>query len=618
MPKIKRLAPHEAQKIAAGEVVERPVNVVKELVENALDAGATNITIYLEEGGKNLIRVVDNGCGMSEEDALLCFTQHATSKISSIDDLDSLSTFGFRGEALASIAAVSQVILVTREQKPENGALSGIKLEVHANQLVNQEIVACTPGTDISVRNLFYNIPARQKFLKKRETETRQIIQLVHAFCLDYGTIHFCLFHNDKEVLNCPATCSISTRITQLWDHTIASNMLVLEPIQQQGITLHGAFSNHHYFRYDSSNIFLFVNKRWIKNVSLSRALLRGYTNVLPTARYPIACLFIDLDQTLVDINVHPKKEEVLFLHPKTIESSVQASVKSLLENNLSAHIRQSNTMNISAIDTPSRSFDTTKCFRSFDFGSIPEPFTAPNQQLYRHHEVVLPSNNIQTQPSELTPQEQKPIIQATLAQNTLTQSQETTFQVIGQYNKTYILIEHHDGLFLVDQHAAHERILYELFSKRFHEVATVQLMFPEIIALAIDDVQLLTPFLDLFKTNGIEIEQFSERELIVQSTPVHLKNVSLPELLRQVIAWIREEEKLDTATIFTTINEKLRAQMACKAAVKAGDQLTTEEMTKLLQDLEKTTNRLTCPHGRPTGWLFNLYEIEKRFKRKM
>ncbi len=619
MAKIKQLSQHEAQKIAAGEVVERPANVVKELVENAIDAGATSITVYLEEGGRDLIRIVDNGCGMSQEDAHLCFAQHATSKISSVDDLNTITTFGFRGEALASIASVSHVTLITREQNPENENLSGIKLELSAGQQSNKEIISCMPGTDIAVKNIFYNLPARQKFLKKKETESRQITQLLHAFCLDYLPIHFSLIHNGKEVLNCPATDDIISRVAQIWDHTVAKQIIPLGPVHQNGVTLSGAISNHQYFRYDSSNIFLFVNKRWIKDLPLSRALLRGYTNVLPPARYPCASIFIEVDPAHVDINIHPKKEEVQFLHPRTIESLLQSSVKAVLEEHLSAQIKQPVSFSQARYEAPTP-FPQQKSFQPFDFGRIPEPF-AQHQPAIVHSQLEKPAWHDEPMSTPYQPMLQtlaEPDINMSAFQAEQNTTQEASFQVIGQYNNTYILIERPNGLFLIDQHAAHERILYELFSKRFQDVATVTLMFPEIITLSSDDMAAVADKLEIFTENGINLEQFSENQLIVQSTPVHLKNIKLDEFIRDTAAWVREFDSIDRQTLFTTLHEKLRAQMACKAAVKAGDPLTHDEMTKLLQDLEKTDNRLTCPHGRPTGWLLSLYDIEKRFKRKL
>jgi len=597
MAKIKKLPPHEAQKIAAGEVVERPANVVKELVENAVDAGATQISIYLEEGGKQLIRIVDNGCGMSKEDAHLCFDQHATSKIKTVDDLETIATFGFRGEALASIAAVSTVTLTTKEKSSED--LSGTKLQLRAGETISEETVSCTAGTDICVENIFFNLPARQKFLKKKETESRHITQMLHAFCLDYLHIHFKFFQQGKEAFNCPPTQDIASRIAQLWDHHFSEQMIPVTTEEKKGVTISGVISNHQYFRYDRGNIFFFVNKRWIKNQDLSRALLRGYSNVLPPARYPAACIFIDIDPTQVDVNIHPRKEEVQFLHPRTITKLLQATVKTALEDHLSSQIKQP----VSFAPEPAIQ----------PFYSQPQPTTFAT-------EVTQPKPfNFDASPFSESPEPQKHVpVQETISTNqAITPEVQKSYDIIGQYHKTYILIEKSDGLFLVDQHAAHERILYQLFSKRFEDVATVKLMFPEIVTISQEDMQTVTNHLNIFKKNGIQIEPFGENQLVVHATPVHIKNIQLDELICQVAGWVREFRELDESDFFKAINEKLHAQMACKAAVKAGDVLTMNQMEQLLVDLEKTENRLTCPHGRPTGWLLSLYEIEKRFKRK-
>ncbi len=325
MPRIHQLPPHEAQKIAAGEVVERPANALKELLENALDAGATQISVYIEDAGKQLIRIVDNGCGMSPEDAQLCYKLHTTSKVTSIDDLEKIQTFGFRGEALASISAVSKVTLITKEQE----AQQGIKHALEQGNITKETTVPCTTGTDIQVHDLFYNIPARKKFLKKRETEWRHIIQLFQAFCLDYHVIHFKLFSEGKQVHNCPPAQNLTDRLTQLWGHSSAQHMIPVEKQhKQQSVTVTGAVSNHHYVRYDRNHLFFFVNKRWVKNHTLARALLKGYLNVLPPARYPAACIHIEIDPALVDINIHPRKEEVQFLHPRIVETLIQQAVR--------------------------------------------------------------------------------------------------------------------------------------------------------------------------------------------------------------------------------------------------------------------------------------------------
>jgi DNA mismatch repair protein MutL len=338
MPKIHRLEAHEAQKIAAGEVVERPANVVKELIENAIDAGATQISVYIQDGGKKLIRVVDNGSGMGKEDARLCFEHHATSKITTVDDLSYIATFGFRGEALSSIASVSKTILITKEAF----AQEGIKLELEHGNVLDETITAANQGTDILIQDLFFNVPARKKFLKSTDTELRAIQQLFSAFCFDYINISFKLYSNDVLSIHCPAAKTLHERLAQLLDiNHIAHTLDCSTQAKDGSIRIKGFISNHQYTRYDRSSIYFFVNQRCVKQQKLTSALLKGYLNVLPQGRYPAACLFIEVNPEQVDINIHPRKEEVQFLHPRTVENLIQTMVRETLENNLSKQLKK-------------------------------------------------------------------------------------------------------------------------------------------------------------------------------------------------------------------------------------------------------------------------------------
>ena len=343
MPKIKQLSAHEAQKIAAGEVVERPANIVKELIENAIDAQATKIMVYLEDSGKKLIRIIDSGYGMSPDDAQLCFAQHATSKITSVNQLQTINTFGFRGEALGSIAAISKVTLITKEKDTPEGT----KVLIEGSKVKEKQTIGCATGTDIAVRNLFYNIPARQKFLKKAQTEWRHIQQLFQAFCFSYPSIHFMLYSEGKLVYNCPPTDNLTSRCMQVWENNNTQHMLTINTSHDHdNLTIEGTISNHQHYRYDRSGIFFFVNHRWVKNFQLSKSLLKGYLNVIPQGRYPLAVINISIDPTVIDINIHPRKEEVKFMHPRRVEQLIQKAVKEALENNLSSHIKQPVTFN--------------------------------------------------------------------------------------------------------------------------------------------------------------------------------------------------------------------------------------------------------------------------------
>ena len=617
MARIKQLSPQEAQKIAAGEVVERPANVVKELVENSLDAGATQVSLYIQDSGKSLIRIVDNGYGMNQEDAHLCFKHHATSKITRVDDLPTISTFGFRGEALSSISSVSKVTLITKEADAPHAT----KLVLENGVVISQEEVSGNTGTDISIADLFYNVPARKKFLKTNETEWRQILLLFQALCLDYKEVHFKLHSQGNLLFNCPATNDVTQRIAQLWDHTVAQQILPIKAAAN-GLSFEGIISNHTYTRYDRSSIFFFVNNRWVKNHTLGKALLKGYLNVLPPDKFPLACIAIIIDPVQVDINIHPRKEEVQFLHPRIVENALQAAVKETLEKNLSAQLNKKVSFNSeqtwNAMPHPIRhsSHNEPEFFHPNMNQSKKPQFSHLNTRNAVSYSLdTLQENKIKNSyeinPSNEFIEHHQNVISSAVPT-------QTEYNIIGQFHKTYILIEQEESLFLVDQHAAHERILYELFCTRFEHVATIQLMFPAIITLTHDELQILEPHLSIFSKNNIALEIMGSNQLIIQAIPVHLKEVPLEELVRQTLGWIEENQKLDNEQLYKKVNEKLHAQMACKAAVKAGDVLTLSQMHQLLRDLEKIENRFTCPHGRPTGWNIALYDIEKKFKRKL
>ncbi len=594
MAKIKQLPLHEAQKIAAGEVIERPANVVKELIENALDADATQITLTLEHAGMSSITITDNGCGMGPQDGRLCIVQYATSKITRVDDLVSTTTFGFRGEALASIAAVSYLTIITKEQLAEQG----VKLECKESKIFDESPTACNTGSTFIIKDLFYNVPARKKFLKKEETEWRLIQQIVTAFCLENPLVHFKLIHASRTILNCPATDTLKNRIEQVWDATLTQNMIPIESTHTQGnLRVQGMISNHQYARYDRSSIFIFVNGRWVKNVQLSRALIKGYLNVIAQDKFPAACIFITLDADQLDVNIHPRKEEVQFLHPRIVETALTTGVKTALENHLSDQIRKPVTFAhqpAQAVRSPVH-YAAPAPLPSFipEFAHTPHPKNqpyAPAPQLF----------NQQTQ-------EQNNFLESTTHEQSV---------LIGQFRKTYLLLERDDGLFVIDQHAAHERILYEQFRSRLGSMPIVNLLFPEIMHCSREELDLLEPYLAQLAQLGIHAERFGTDQLIIQATPVHCKDVPMQELIRELAAWIADNNTIDQEQFGRRLNERTHAQMACKAAVKAGDTLTNEQMYQLIKDLYTTANRFTCPHGRPTGWLLNMQEIEKKFKR--
>lgn len=605
MGKIQQLSLHEIQKIAAGEVIDRPANIVKELIENSLDAGATHIKICIQEGGKKVIRIIDNGCGMSHEDALMCCMHHATSKIKSVADLEFVQTFGFRGEALSSIVAVARVTLSTRQAADEHGVM----LKFDQGAMISDSIVSLVPGTDIEVEDLFYTVPARKKFLKSTETEWRQILLLVQAYCLDYRSIHFELYHNDQVVINCPPAKSLHDRVTQLWDHAMSSSMVAIEGKNERNdIAIEGLVSNHQFSRYDRSNIFMFVNSRWIKNQHLSKAVLKSYANVLQPGKYPCAIICITVDPVQVDINIHPRKEEVKFLHPQIVESVIHNAVHAALQGTLTrAGIDQRNEeMSQYPKNAAPLFFKQEYAAPVFTFHK-PEPSCPKFPEKHASNPSIAP----QSEPLEqLIQEEQQVIMQPHRVAG------ESFGTIIGQYKATYILIERDNELMIVDQHAAHERVLYERFSNRFDEIATVKLLFPLSIMVSSEDCMVLDTHKQIFADYGVMLEPFGQNSFIISATPVHLQNIDFNDLIKQFLGCFYENQGAQTITLSSMLHNKLRALMACKAAVKAGDVLTNAQMEQILKDLSVTENNLTCPHGRPTHWCINHDELEKKFKR--
>jgi DNA mismatch repair protein MutL len=598
--RIKRLPLHEAHKIAAGEVIERPTSIVKELIENSIDAGATTIDLHMQNAGLDKIRIIDNGSGMSLEDARICTEQYATSKISSIDELQSLHTFGFRGEALASIATVSKFTLITKDQAMSQG----VRITMYNNEQ-HEECVAAAQGTEICVQDLFYNVPARRKFLKTVETEWRHTLTLLHAFCLSHPEIHFTVTHNGTTVLSCPPTTCIA-RIAQLWNADTAQRMLACTYAhQEKNFTLQAILSDYQVNRFDRSSIFFFVNRRWIKNQNLSKALLKGYMNVLPPGRYPIVALFIDIDAAQLDINIHPRKEEVLFLHAHALETSIAKIVRETLEKCLSQRLQSSQTS-------------------YHPIAPLPQPFAAePIQAAWPRALDTAVSAAVSH--SIHTPFASSPItapITFALEQQTCIQPQDLIndqiFDIIGCYKNTYILIQKDDGLLIVDQHAAHERILYEKFDSYFDELLPNALALPITITVTQAELELLMQHTDLLAKNGIIVETFGVNQLLITATPVCLKNIAYHELLPMIVQWIMEEQHISREELHAIIAKKVHSMMACKAAVKAGDVLTQEQMHELLKNLQTTPKRFSSPHGRPTCWLINHTEIEKKFKRRL
>lgn len=599
--KIHVLNPQEAQKIAAGEVVERPANIIKELLENSLDAGATHITLSLKNGGKTFIQIIDNGSGMEPDDALICFHRHTTSKINSVNQLQSITTFGFRGEALASICSIAKVTLTTKTAD----LLEGTQLLIKDNKAQTNRIVACQTGTTISIDDIFYNVPARKKFLKSTQTEWNHCLTLFKASALERPDVHFILKHDDALIYNWPPVSCLKDRVNQLFDTPLANAIIPLIKYSDETMSVSGAITTQQYARYDRGGFFFFVNHRWVKNYQLMQAVTKGYLNVLPTGRYPAGVINITVDPTTVDINVHPKKEEVQFLHPKIVEAGITQAIKATLEQYLSQQLKRPVTFT-----PPNKEFKPS--FEQPMFASSESILTQPSIVYTAHetHKALLPpfAEPFHDNAEQFAPATEK----------NEQQTVEQFAHCIGHYHNTYLLLEHKEGLLFVDQHAAHERILYEKFGQNFQNLAKINLLFPFTLTYNQETMELLANHFDLFKEHGIELEQTGKNQLNITAVPVFLNNQPINQLIEETIGLIKELQGINSVEFHKIITEKLRAQMACKAAIKAGDALNKETIDQLLYDLEKTNNRFTCPHGRPTTWLLPLTDIERKFKRKL
>lgn len=628
MGKIRQLSALEAQKIAAGEVVERPANVVKELIENALDAGASAITLYLENAGKSLIRCSDNGSGMSPEDARACILHHATSKIGSVDDLESLTTFGFRGEALSSIASVSHMKITTKE----TSELSGFCLELSQGTITNESITAANSGTDILIKDLFFNVPARKKFLKTKETEWRTIVNLFQALCLSYPEISYKLYHEDRLIYNYPAVQSITERLAQLFEQSFVKDILENHAVHETtDISCNVVFCPPTYTRFDRGQIFVFVNKRWVKNYKLTQAFIKGYAGMLPVSKYPAGCVFLTLDPSAVDVNIHPRKEEVHFTHPRIIEELITRTVQEKLETYHAEQLGAKPAPYVSPQTAPKQSYELFSFHEPFKPAHpLKQEIKNPSEEL-AFLEKIAPHFTQEKIQQPVSPQEQD-FIKQSVSTHTAQETPFSTpvqmpiqervvapalnFRLIGQLMRTYILIETDKGLVLVDQHAAHERILYEKFRAHFTNPGRIRLVVPQLIVLTKEDALLLEPHLPLLSSFGIDAQLISDHELSIQETSLYTKNSSLEDCIRQLISSLYEHATLQEDELRKLIQERFHASMSCKAAVKAGDILSQESMQKLINDLSVTEERLTCPHGRPTLWELTKSEIEKKFKR--
>jgi DNA mismatch repair protein MutL len=528
---------------------------------------------------------------MEKEDALLSVAHHTTSKLKTESDLLSLCTYGFRGEALSSIASVSHFTIKTKTEQQ----VEGYEIQLSGQQITSQTIIAHPVGTTIDIRDLFFNTPARQKFLKKESTELNQIKQLFFANCFAALAVHFSLTSNQRSIYSCPSVKTLLDRIIQLEGIEASKHMLELQEQKGERFTISGIVSDTQYVSYDRSDIFIFVNNRWIKNTTLIRALIQGYQNSLPAQKFPRAVLKIDIEQSEIDINIHPKKEEVRFLHPRRIEMAITQAVKQTLE---------------SVLPKPAAS----QIYHA--------PFSAPSFFYQQEQQSVTQSKILTAQPSikaidipKQIPKQVEPKEQQTVLQQTVVMKDE--LYCIGQLFQTYIVASSNNTFYLIDQHAAHERILFEKTVSKNQGLLSITQAFPIMVSLVAESVKNITPYQSIFAACGIIFEPFDTTTIIISATPASFSPHDFTQLFEEMSAMLKTEKDIDKNLIESRILHNIRCSIACKSAVKAGDHLDMLFMMQLLTELSSTHNRFCCPHGRPTMWELSQYEIEKKFKRK-
>ncbi|PEB81888.1 DNA mismatch repair endonuclease MutL [Bacillus nitratireducens] len=640
MGKIRKLDDQLSNLIAAGEVVERPASVVKELVENSIDANSTSIEIHLEEAGLSKIRIIDNGDGIAEEDCIVAFERHATSKIKDENDLFRIRTLGFRGEALPSIASVSELELIT-----STGDAPGTHLMIKGGDIIKQEKTASRKGTDITVQNLFFNTPARLKYMKTIHTELGNITDIVYRIAMSHPEVSLKLFHNEKKLLHTSGNGDVRQVLASIYSIQVAKKLIPIEA-ESLDFTIKGYVTLPEVTRASRNYMSTIVNGRYVRNFVLMKAVQQGYHTLLPVGRYPIGFLSIEMDPMLVDVNVHPAKLEVRF--------SKEQELLKLIEETLQSAFKKIQLIPDAGVTTKKKEKDES-VQEQFKFEHTkPRESSMPN--------IVLPTGMDEKQeetttvkrpaqlwqpPQSLVREEQswqpssKPVIEETVREEKEWTSNDDDFELeeleeevheikeiemngndlpplypIGQMHGTYIFAQNDNGLYMIDQHAAQERINYEYFRDKVGRVAqeVQELLVPYRIDLSLTEFLRVEEQLEELKKVGLFLEQFGHQSFIVRSHPTWFPKGQEIEIIDEMMEQVVKLKKVD----IKKLREEAAIMMSCKASIKANQYLTNDQIFALLEELRTTTNPYTCPHGRPILVHHSTYELEKMFKRVM
>lgn len=604
MSRIALLSETVASQVAAGEVVDRPASVVKELVENSLDAGAKRIEVLIRRGGISSIRVVDDGCGMDRDDALLCLERHATSKIRTGEDLAAIHTLGFRGEALPSIASVSRFRLATRE----HAALAGTEILVNGGKIEAVRDGGEAPGTQIEVRQLFYNLPARRKFLRTENTEASHIEHQLHLQAIGHPHVGFVFLNDERLVYQLAPTTRLRERIRDLCGPALTAELLEVPEFCANGIKIYGFIGKAGVSRSSRQQQITFLNGRPVENSTLNFGIREGYHTALMKGQHPVTFLFIEMDPAAVDVNVHPAKREVRFREAAPVRDALVEALRRTLESDRGAW---SASFRAAPAEPPPLIpvADQLQLRRDWsDLPAVPPP--QPNAPAVAAP-APIPATAVAS-PSHLS--HSSPSSHSSPPPPTPSPASE--FKILGVLGKLYVLMENASGLVLVDQHAAHERILFEEMRRRMESqgVPSQRLLMPLTLQVSPRDSDWIERNLETLQRAGIGLEPFGTSTFKIDALPTFLKGADPSQLLREIIDDLRETS---AQTSKLRLGEDMIAKTVCRHAVKANDVLREPELVRLIQDLLACELPYCCPHGRPTMIQFSYGDLEKKFGRK-
>jgi DNA mismatch repair protein MutL len=607
MAVIKLLSEELINKIAAGEVVQRPSSVVKELVENSLDSGATSILIEIKDSGKGMIRITDNGSGMDEEDARNSVLRHATSKIYQDDDLFAIETLGFRGEALASIAAVSLLSVITKQKDK----LEGFNLVVEGGSILSSDVIAAEKGTIIEVCNLFFNTPARKKFLKTDAVELRHIIEVVTDFALGHKEISFRLMHERHQLLNAPSVENGNDNIASIYGVGVAKDLLEVN-YQNEFVSISGYIGKPYQARNDKNQQVLLVNKRCVRNAEISKAVYNGYHSLLFVNKHPVFFLQLMINPKKIDVNVHPQKTEIKVEDIEEIQKAVSLAIEETL--------RQHNLIPMVDVEFETQSsFTQGKAKYAFEptlqtklqvkeaeavmAGEVSDGFPEDRNVIGNNNDDDGDDDSVSYN-NEVSYKEEVVEIPASL--------KFPEMKIMGQIHKTFFVAETPGGVFFLDQHATHERVLYERFMRQLmsHKVEVQNLLQGKMIELSSAEVVILKEQQDSLSQLGFELEHFEGNTFIVKTIPLVFGRLQPKETINHIL------NSLNTNSL-EEVKEEIITRMACHTAIRAGEEISLSEMNNVIFELAKCVDPYTCPHGRPTMIKTMADELEKKFRRK-